>query len=366
MTASTSRESIKQSGIALARLYNQRIVGSALRDPVDVVRWHGAMQAQDFSGAKWAIGLRLPGVTDALIEEACSEGRILRTHVLRPTWHFVTPEDIRWMLELTAPHVNRALGTQYRRMGLDDDVICRSQRVLSRELRGGTHRTRNELIVALKLEGIVTESPGYLILLLRAELDGLICSGPLRGKQLTYGLLDERVPSASRHSRDQALANLTERYFTSHGPATVKDFAWWSGLTIRDIRLGLNLVADSLGHDEIAGAEYWFAAGSGVVTEPCGAHMLPNYDEYIVGYRDRSAYWDDSEVTAQMSRSNPLFNNTIVIDGRIAGTWSRTVKLREVEVHVRLFTTLTHDETNDLEKTLERYGDFVGLPVRRA
>src|SRR6185369_4462037 len=219
------------SDVLSQRLHNQKLSSSELEKPVDVVRWLGAVQAQDYHAALWALALRMRNATHAAVEAAFNHGEIIRTHVLRPTWHFVAPEDIRWLLQLTAPCINRRCSGTYRRFGLDDAVFKRSTKVFVKALRGGKHLTRAALRAAHNQAGIPADDTvrmGHL--LLRAELDGLICSGPRLGKQFTYALLEERVPPGKTLTREEALAELTRRYFSSHGPATLQDFVWWSGL----------------------------------------------------------------------------------------------------------------------------------------
>ena len=223
-----------------ARLVNQKLSSSKIRRAVDVVRWFGAVQAQDFNAAKWALALRMRKATDAVIEEAFNKGEILRTHVMRPTWHFVAPEDIRWLLQLTAPRVNLKAGPNYRKFELDAAVFKRSNKIFVKALRDGKHLTRPALKSMQNADGIdVTDSVRLAHILLRAELDGVICSGPRIGKQFTYALLEERAPAARALNRDEALAEITQRYFRSHGPATLQDFVWWSGLTVEDAKRGI-------------------------------------------------------------------------------------------------------------------------------
>ncbi len=340
-----------ESPIAQWRLHNQRIVEPVDDDPAELVRWMGAVQAQDFAAAKWAVGVRTRDSTDASITAAFNDGRILRTHLLRPTWHFVTAEDIRWLLELTAPRVNQAAASMYRRLGLDDQAFQRSNAVFRTALEGGRHQTRAEMIEALNREGIEMSNLDYVHLLMRAELDGVICSGPRVGNQFTYALLDERAPRTRSMSRGEALAELTMRYFMSHGPATIKDFSWWSGLKLSDVRHGLALVGDKLQSRSVNDVEYWITADTDWNRRASRRlHLLPNYDEYVVGYVDRGAYWHESHDDADMSRSNPLFNHTVVIDGRIRGTWTRKLKKTDVDVRVNLFTPIDRSADRSLMK----------------
>src|SRR5262245_302167 len=212
--------------IARTRLRNQRLIGKPFATPEEVVGWLGAVQAQDYAGAKWAVAQRTAGCSDADVEQACRDGRILRTHVLRPTWHLVLPEDIRWMLALSAPRIRAAMAFYDRRLGLTDAVCARSAAALAAALRGGNHLTRGELARVLAAAGIPAAGQRLGHLMVRAEIDGVICSGATRGKQSTYALLDERAPAAKPRGRDDALAELAGRYFASHGPALPQDFAW--------------------------------------------------------------------------------------------------------------------------------------------
>jgi hypothetical protein len=211
--------------IARLRLHNQLLSRTEFTEPEQVVAWLGAVQAQDYAGAKWALGLRLANATDAAIEEAIDRGRILRTHVMRPTWHFVTPADIRWMLELTAPRVRALLAYNDRQLGLDQVTFKKSSAVLEKALQNNQQLTRGELTPILEKAGIAVEGLHLGQLLTHAELDGLVCSGPRKGKQFTYALLEERAPEARLLEREAALAELSRRYFHSHGPATLQDFA---------------------------------------------------------------------------------------------------------------------------------------------
>ncbi len=347
-----------------ARLYNQRLSHTQYDDPVDVVRWLGAVQAQDYAAATWAVAQRTTGVTVASLERAFGDGRILRTHVMRPTWHFVTPADIRWLLALTAPRVRSALGHRDRLLGLDETVLAQSNPILVAALQGNTYRTRAELAAALEQAGIPASSDRMVHILMHAELDGLICSGPRRGKQFTYALLEERAPQARSLPRDNALAELTRRYITSHGPATVKDFAWWSGLTTAEARTGFELAGPDLVEEEIDGETYWSTEPvSAAPSSDPAAYLLSNYDEYIVGYTDRSAIFDNNHAEHLDARGNILFQNTVILDGQVVGTWKRTIEKHAVIIETTLFAPLERAQTQAIEAAAERYGAFLGLPV---
>jgi len=345
------------------RLSNQRLSRSGFRQPEEVVSWLGAVQAQDYPGAKWALGLRTKGVTDAIVERAFDEGRILRTHILRPTWHFVAPADIRWMLSLSAPRVHAASATYYRKLELDARTVARSQRVFARVLRGGTQLTRAELGAALGRAGIAATGTRLAAFVMHAELDQIVVSGPRRGKQFTYMLLDERAPNAGTLGRDAALAELTRRYFTSHGPATIRDFVWWSGLTVREARAGLEMNRSILAHETLGGLTYWLVPSRAAApTASKSVYLLPNYDEYLIAYRDRGST-ARLPTTADAPRGWDVYAQVLIVDGRCGGTWRRVQKEGAVHVAARPFTTLGRAHARALGAAVERHGVFLGVPA---
>ena len=350
--------------IAGHRLHSQRISNAPFRKPNEVVGWLGAVQAQDYAGAKWALGLRMQGATDEDIDQALADGSILRTHLLRPTWHFVTPADIRWMLTLTSPRVHAANAFMYSKLELDSSTLKRSNATLARALRNGKQLTRDELRDVLQRAGIATDDRLRLTyIMMFAELTGVICSGARRGKQFTYALLGERAPQAGTLKREEALAELAQRYFVSRGPATVQDFAKWSGLTVNDARHGLEGVKAQLRYELIDGQAYWFSKSrpSAKRVSPT-AYLLPTYDEYISGYKDRSAI-GKAEVGARWQAMGNDLSNIIVIDGQIVGTWKRALRKDAVVIDTDLFTRLTRAEQQAVSQAAQRYGDFVERPV---
>ena len=360
--------------IARQRLFNQRLLGSSFVQPVEVVQWLGAVQAQDYAGAKWSLGMRLDpaaaAVSDTAVEQAFDAGTILRTHVLRPTWHFVAPADIRWLLALTAPRVHLLNATYYRRVGLDDDLYARAAAVTARALGGGVYLTRDELRKALDEAHIAADVELLMIyILMRAELDGLICSGPRRGKQFTYALLDERVPPTPSLGREEALAELARRYFTSHGPATAHDLARWASLTLEDVRAGLAANAVHLQSEEVDGQIYWFdptlpAAATSSGQEP-NAYLLSIYDEYVIGYKEWSAIVSAEDAARLRSLANDL-TNVVLVDGRIVATWKRAIDKRRATVTLRPLRLLDPAEMDAVAAAAGRMGEFLGLPVTLA
>ncbi|HEX8222157.1 MAG TPA: winged helix DNA-binding domain-containing protein [Chloroflexia bacterium] len=352
--------------IARLRLHNQGLGGARFDRPEEVVSWLGAVQAQDYPAAKWALGLRLRDARDADVERAFEDGAILRTHVMRPTWHFVAPADIRWLLALTAPRAHAANAYQYRKLELDDATFSHSHDVLAKALEGGKQLTRPELGAALQQAGIDTRDLLRLTyIIMHAELEGILCSGPKRGKQFTYALLDERAPAARTLPRDQALAELTLRYFTSHGPATVKDFVWWSGLTATDAKAGLGAVKSQLTQEVREGQTYWSAQSTPFANDPTPtAHLLPNFDEYGVAYADRSALADPTRPGSPDPKDTVFYlGNLIVADGKAVGSWKRTLAGNAVTLTTRTFTPLTPTETAAITTAANAYGAFLDMPV---
>ena len=346
-----------------ARLRNQQLIGSARRQPAQVVSWLCAMQAQDFPAAKWAIGLRAPGMQDGDVEQAFNDGHILRTHVLRPTWHFVAPEDIRWLLALSGPRIHAVNAYYYRQLGLDAKIFAKSCAMIQRVLEGKT-LTRVELATYLKRAKVPADGLKLAYLMMQAELDGVICSGPRRGKQFTYALLDERVPKTQPRARDEALAELAKRYFASHGPATVRDFAWWSGLTAKEAQLAIDSVRPILESSTISGLTHWSAGDSHPgATKSIVAMLLPNYDEYLIAYKDRAAFVDQARAANIAARTGGAFANHLMIDGRLAGGWSRTIKPNTVHIDVAPYKKLTPAHSRAVASAAEAYGEFLGLPA---
>lgn len=352
---------MQNSYLLKQRLANHRLSGNGFGQPVEVVGWLGAVQAQDYPAAKWALGLRMQDATDQQIEQAFAEGAILRTHVLRPTWHLVTPADIRWMLALTAPRVHAANAYYYRREGLNELIFRRSNAALVEALQGGKYLTRKELSTVLEGAGIATQGLRLALIVMQAELEGVICSGPKRGKQYTYALLDERVPRTGQIERDEALARLALGYFTGHGPATVHDFAWWSGMTVAEAGRGIEITMPELEEENLDGKSYWLSpaglAGAGRQTD---AHLLPPYDEYMIAYKDRDPLLDP--VRADVPE-NAIFNGVIEVGGLALGNWSRRLGRGTVSVELKPFGVLTEAESEAVEAAARRYAAFLGAEL---
>jgi hypothetical protein len=346
------------------RLHAQRLLGAPFATPAEAVSWLVAVQAQDYAGAKWSLGLRLAGATDDAVERAFAAGAFLRTHLLRPTWHFVAPADIRWLLTLTAPRVHTLNGQFYRKFGIEGQAVGQLHDALIAALQGGGALTREQLRPVLEAAGIQTAGEQRMsYLLMRAELDGLICSGPRSGKQFSYMLLDERVPPARAIARDEALVELLGRYLRSRGPSTVQDFVKWSGLTVADTRAALDALKATLHSEMIDGQEHWFAPEPAPAPEAApAAFLLSIFDEYISSYKRWSAIVDPKNSERLRALDNDL-TAIIIVDGRIVGTWKRTLKRGAVVARLSRFAELSAAQHEALSAAVERYGAFLGLPV---
>lgn len=349
--------------IAHLRLRNQRLSGSSLDNPAAVVGWLGAMQGQELALAKWSVGQRSVGVCEPDVSAALADGRILRTHMLRPTWHLVLPADIVWVMQLTGPRVQAGNRYWNRRFGLDERVFGESRRHIRRALADGRHLTRRELAEMLSGHGIVVSGLQLGYLLMRAELDLVICSGAPKGRQQTYALLEERAPQARPLPRDEALAELTRRYFTSRGPATLKDYTWWSSLTIGDARRGVELLAAELDHFTAGGRTYWLAAVSPLedaVAPP--AHLLQLLDEYFIGYSESRDAMDAARVGTGERLNAESYMNIAIVNGQLVAFWRRSVQGRQqLTIEIQLLGPLDRLPSQALEAAADRYRHFLNL-----
>jgi len=351
---------MNKSDIAKIRLFNQQITATKFTAPEDIVRWFGAMQAQDYPMAKWAIGLRIPDATEEKIEQTIADGKILRTHLMRPTWHFVAGCDIRWLIALSAPQLKSTSGAMFRQFGLDAETCKRANDLIAKTLEGGKHLTRAEIMLELKNEGIDSDNYRASYLMFNAEIEAIVCNGVKRGKEQTYALLDERVPKTAEISRDEAIAELTLRYFTSHAPATLKDFIWWSGLPTADARKGLEMNKSNLVSQEIDGQTYFLADSLLIPPDKADSlHLLPAFDEFMVSYKDRSAALDP-HLAKEAITGNGIFKPIIVVGGKIRGVWKRAFKKDSMIIEKILFGELNRSENEVFQSKAQKYGEFEG------
>jgi hypothetical protein len=353
-----------QNQLLQCRLINQQLIKSKFKEPTDLVGWLGAVQAQDYAMSKWGIGLRLKNATDDTIEKAINKGSIIRTHVMRPTWHFVAAEDIRWLLELTAPHVHKTASSLYRRLELDNSVFKRTDKIIQKALEGNIHLTRKELMNRIANEGIKITSLRAVLIMFSVELKGIVCNGIKRDKQFTYALLDERVPMTKKLTREESIAKLATRYFTSHAPATLQDFVWWSGLPVADAKAGLELIKSNLISEKIGEEIYWMSTSHSIKTGLKIIHLLPCFDEFTVSYKNRSASFDLEFSKKIRSTFGGILNPIIVVNGKVIGTWKRTVKKESVNIELYPFTKTSKSLYNEIAEVAKEYGKFLSKPVK--
>ncbi|HKI47046.1 MAG TPA: winged helix DNA-binding domain-containing protein [Balneolales bacterium] len=345
------------------RLINQGINRRNFTQPADVVSWMGAMQAQDYYASLWAIGLRMNRVSEDEIEKAISNKTIIRTWPMRGTLHFVAAEDVRWMLDLMTPRIISGSAGRFRRLGIDESTLRKSKDLIIKALQGGKQCARPEIYKLMEALNIPTSRQRGMQILWRMALEGLICAGPRVGKQHTFVLLDEWIPGQGKMNREEALTKLTRRYFRGHGPATVYDFSWWSGLTIKDARQGIEMVAGDLKKRSIDGQYFWFPDD---IEEKEAAsqrlHLLPAFDEYLVAYKDRSAALDQVRMN-QVYTTNGIFSSVIIANGKVAGTWKRIVEKDRVIIETNTFDPWSKSRRQAIAREARRYGKFIGRPA---
>lgn len=348
------------------RLHNQRLVWQNASQPDQVVAWFGAMQAQDYASVKWAIGVRGgPGqtITDTAVEQAISAKQIIRTWLMRGTLQMTTAADIRWLLALLAPRLISGSAGRLRELELDQETLTRSFDLFTAVLPTRQPLSRPDILQALEQAGISTAGQRGYHILGQAALAGLICFGPMQGKQQTFVLLDEWAPPGPAYTREEALAELARRYFRSHGPATLPDFVWWSGLTITEARAGLEAIKTGLYAAEMDGETYWQPEGTAVPIPPSPtAWLLPGYDEYYLGYKTRHVVLD-GRYDKRVVSVNGIFRPVIVLDGQIVGIWKREVKKGTAVISLEPFQPLTAVARQAVLAAAAHYGAFLELPV---
>ncbi len=349
--------------IVYHRLYNQRMAQKSVELPGQAVAWLGAIQAQDYAGAKWAVGLRCDSATDSTIEQAIANKIIIRTWLMRGTLLFVAASVVRRLLALLAPRLIAGSTRRHRQLELDEATFAHSYEALTRALQDGQPLTRAEIMLALEQAGIFTAGQRGYYILRRAGLEGLICFGPSQANQPTFVLLDDWAPHSQNMDRNEALAKLAGRYFESRGPATLPDFVWWSGLPVADARAGLELAKPRLRQEIIEGQSYWLPQNSTIAKDPWpSAYLLPAFDEYFLGYKARNSILD-SKYDKQVVSSNGVFRPMMVIDGQVVGIWKQTFKKGSVIITPNPFSPLTKAESQALVEAANHYGAFHGLSV---
>lgn len=351
---------MKRMNVGRMRLANQHVSRPTFRDPADVVRWLGAVQAQDYLGGLWAVGLRTKGASEATVEDAIARRTIVRTWPMRGTLHFVAADDVRWILPILTPRVIAGAQSRFRQLGMDDATFARSARVAEKALAGGKVLRRDKLYEIWNGVGIATHDARGLHLLGVLSQTGILCFGPREGKQQTFTLLEEWLPGSRTLERAEALGALARRYYTSHGPASVHDFAWWSGLTVTDARAGLECVMPELESEDVDGRTLWFAETGAGRAGAGAAYLLPAWDEFTVAYRDRRDILDPKHAR-KVNAGGGVLSPVIVVRGQVVGTWKRTIRKDTVTVTPSFFTALDRADREAVAKAVDGYARYLGL-----
>jgi hypothetical protein len=357
------------AGVNAQRLRAQQLDRPELQTAEDLVAWFGAVQAQDYAGSKWALGVRLSGLldrpapTDAAVERLLASGAILRTHAFRFTWQLVAPADVRWMLALVAPRLKARAARRNKELELDASTLLKSNAVLERVLRDGQHRIRAELSTALERAGISTAGQRLSHLLAHAELDAVIVSGARRGKQSTHALLEQRAPKARAPlARDEALSELALRYVKSRGPATAADFSWWSGLPASEARAGLEAIKSTVVCEVRGGQRYFRSSEHSTprARRSPAALLLPAFDEYLIAYRAREASLDPAQAK-RINAGGGLLDPVVVVSGRVIGRWRRTLARSAVTIAIEPFESGTAQTKRAMVAGAQSYAAFIEL-----
>jgi winged helix DNA-binding protein len=352
---------MREGEIVRRRMVGQFLWRTRLTEPVEVVRELAAVQAQEYPIALWSVGQRARGVREADVERALSDGRLVRTHALRPTWHLVLAEDLRWIHALTAPRVHAMNARLYRLLELDPRLLARTTRLLGRAVTGGRYRTRTELADVLRRSGIEAAGSRLAHIVMHAELEAVICSGPMRGRRHTYASVDERVSNTRRLDREEALAELARRYFRTRGPATARDFAWWSSLTIADVREAIGMLSAELEQAGDGPRIYWFVPGSPPSRRGAPrADLVQAYDEVLISYRESRDVVTHPFDLAALPQGRVPFMHAVLLDGVLVGRWRTNRDGAPVGVETSLARGLRDGERVALERAVGRFRGFVG------
>jgi hypothetical protein len=353
---------MKLNTFLLTRLTNQKLTASGFKHPHDLVSWMGAIQAQDFQLSQWAVGLRTKAATESDIKKAIDDGSVLRTHVLRPTWHLVSSADIHWMLELTAPRIKKSLISRHRELELTEPLLRKSCRILERILSENEFVSREDIASEFRKNKIKTDENRLSHILFSAELDALICSGKIKNNRHTYSLLQKRIQKKQSISREEALYRLAERYFQSHSPASIEDFSWWSGLSVTDAKSAVGSISSQLSSEIINNKQYYFISGSSLADKLPKAILLPAYDEFIISYKNRSHIFNSGKHKNVIS-SNGLFRPVLLINGIISGIWKRKIHKDKVRIEIDMFNKSDGMIKKHINDAAETYGEYLNKEV---
>lgn len=341
------------------RLRSQQLLNPHFSSPQDLISFMGAMQAQDYQMAKWAIALRLKKqFSNNEVEQALNEGKILRTHILRPTWHFIHPEDIRWMLQLTGKRIKAANNSLGKSLNIDEKLDSKVNKLLEKNLSGNVALTKQEITEIFEHEKIPATTPHLNRFLLNAEADGIICSGPIKANKHSYMLLEERVPSVKEIHKDEALAKMAKAYFRSHSPATLNDFVWWSGLTINEARQAINFIEEDLIKDTFEKDAIYIHKSLNETIVYNSVHLLPSYDEYLISYKSRTVALEPQHFSKAFTNYG-IFYPVILHQGEVIGNWKKLKSKNKTICDFSFFHPGKEIDKKLLEEANIRYQSFI-------
>lgn len=345
------------------RLYSQQLTDKIAHTPAEVVHALGAVQAQDYAGSQWSIALRTKSPTQSAIEKAITDRSIVRTWPMRGTLHFIAAEDVRWMLSLLTPRVQSGMERRRKELELDTLTLTKSHDLLLKALDGGKQLMRSEVYSVLENNGITTTNQRGIHIINYLAQNQVLCHGSHNEKQPTYVLLDEWIPKSKELSSAEALAEITLRYFTSHGPATIQDFVWWTGLKLTDARTGLTSVNQFLTHAEIEGTTYWFIPELRDVASVKTTFMLPGFDEYMLGYTNRTLMVEKLHLPKVVPGNNGMFMPTVVVNGKVEALWKRAIKKDRVVIDLYPFNKLSNTTLKKVARVAQQYGNYLNKEV---
>lgn len=348
--------------IAGLRLLSQQLEFQKFTNPEEVIKWMGAVQAQDFPMSKWAVGLRFPNPSVGKIDEAIDCGKIIRTHVLRPTWHLIPAEDIEWMRKLTSGRIQSSMKSRNKQLELTGELFKKTNRLLEINLTEQENLSREQIEKLLNEAGIRTNDNRLSHILMNAELEGIICSGKTEKNRHTYSLIAKRVKKLKKYSKEEALTELAVRYFQSHFPATLKDFAWWSGLTFTEAKKGFENIKPEFSSMIINSKEYLTGNSSGSGNSGNSVHLLPAYDEFLISYSDRSASLNSVKQDKAVS-NNGIFYPVIIENGIVKGKWKRITVKNKIVIEFDIFEKQGSDLIKKIRKKAELFGSFLNKKI---
>ncbi|MCE6992324.1 winged helix DNA-binding domain-containing protein [Dyadobacter sp. CY323] len=347
------------SDIIRFRLHNLLVSSNRFASPAETVSWLGAVQAQDYFGAKWSLGLRITGLKEQSVDDAIANRSIVRTWPMRGTLHFVAAEDARWMLKLLTPRIIAGSAGRHRQLELDDKTFDKSKDLLISAMQGGKQFMRNEVYKLLQENGISTSGQRGMHIIGFLAQSQILCHGSHNDKQPTYVLMDDWVPKTAEMNREEALHELAIRYFKSHGPATISDFVWWTGLRISEAKQAINLGSSSLKSVEVDGNKYLYHEEMTEKTDADAVFLLPGFDEYILGYTDRNPVVDKIHAPKIIPGKNGVFAPTIISNGKVEGTWKRTLVKDAVQMNLSPFGKLSLAKKKAIEVQCKEFAKFL-------